>query len=484
MCSIGRTLTRSWRRLFPFLYLLSISSYVSWGQTTDSLPRWGNGAPVSVLTIDTIRLEGNLHTRAQIIFRELPFRAGDTCRLPQLISWFEESKRVLMNTTLFQRVTVFADSFFGDRVSVTIRVKERFNIYPTLFFQPIDRNINQWLVEQRASLRRVNYGAQLFLNNTTGRGDRTLLTVLGGYTEQVGLSYERPYLDKNMKWGMRMGFSVGRNHEVNLETRNDKQVFLRDTELFLRKQFLAFGELQYRPRIDTRHHFGFQWRSEWVADTVRNRNPDYFPGSENRIDYPRFYYTMNFQRVDHLPYPRKGPLAQIQIARSGIGTPMDLWELHLKGMMHWPIGQKWGLAWGAYAGIKFPTDQPFVNRRFMGYGNQFVSGYEYYVVDGLAGGLSRLFLTRELVRHTIRIPYKKGKEPVTIPLRLMTRTFLQTGYVYDPELPPGGRLANTMMYSGGVGIDLLLFYDMLFRLEYSVNRFGENGLFLHRKYPF
>jgi hypothetical protein len=40
------------------------------------------------------------------------------------------------------------------------------------------------------------------------------------------------------------------------------------------------------------------------------------------------------------------------------------------------------------------------------------------------------------------------------------------------------------MYAGGVGIDILLFYDLLFRFEYSVNRFGENGLFLHRKYPF
>jgi hypothetical protein len=61
---------------------------------------------------------------------------------------------------------------------------------------------------------------------------------------------------------------------------------------------------------------------------------------------------------------------------------------------------------------------------------------------------------------------------------------LQAGYVHDPELSLRGRLANTPMYAGGVGIDILLFYDLLFRFEYSVNRFGENGLFLHRKYPF
>ncbi len=436
------------------------------------------------LVIDSIRLEGNKHTRSNILLRELPFKKGDTCQLPQLVAWFEESKRVLMNTTLFQQVTVFADSFWDNRVRVVVRVRERFNIYPVIFFQPIDRNLNQWLVEQRASLRRVNYGAQLYLNNTTGRGDRTNITLLGGYTEQLSLYYDRPYLDRRMRWGLRLGFLVGRNKEVNVETRDDKQVFLRDPDRFLRHAFQAFGEVHYRPRIDTRHSFGFQWRADRVADTVLRRNPAYFPDGEARIRFPRLQYTLNFQRVDHLPYPMQGPLAQVQVARSGIGSTVSMWEVHAKAMMHWPIAPKWSWAAGVYAGWKSPQAQPFVNRRFMGYGTQFLSGYEYNVIDGLSGGLTRVFLTREFVRHTLRIPYKKEKEPIRIPIRLMARSFVQAGYVFDPDVPMGGRLANQLQYSGGVGLDLLLFYDVLFRLEYSVNRFGENGLFLHRKYPF
>ncbi len=437
-----------------------------------------------MLHIDAIRIEGNKHTKSSIILRELPFSIGDTCQLPQLVNWFDESKRVLMNTTLFQQVIVFADSILGDQVQVMIRVKERFNIYPALYLEPVDRNLNQWLIEQRASLRRVNYGAQLFLNNTTGRGDQTILTLLGGYTEQVSFSYERPYVDKKLRWGLRAGFSIGRNKEVNVDTRSDKQIFLRDPDRFLKNQFTAYGELQHRPRIDTRQSFGFQWKSEQVADTVVVRNPGYFPDADRRVQFPRFYYALNYQRVDHVPYPTKGLLAQVQVSRSGLGSSIGLWELQVKGMQHWPLDQKWSVAIGFFAGIKSPVKQPFINRRMMGYGNQFLSGYEYYVVDGLAGGLSRLFLTRELVRHTFRIPYKKGKDPVTVPVRIMARSFMQTGYVHDPEVPPSGRLANTLMYSGGVGLDLLFFYNLLFRVEYSINRFGENGLFLHRKYPF
>jgi outer membrane protein assembly factor BamA len=277
---------------------------------------------------------------------------------------------------------------------------------------------------------------------------------------------------------------VGRNKEVNVATANDKQVFLRDPDQFIRHFEQVFGEWQYRPRINTRHVFSFQWLEERVADTVRMRNPVYFPKGQSRIRYPRLQYTLNYQRVDYLPYPSKGPLAQLQIARSGLGSSVSMWEVHAKAMMHWPIDRKWSWAWGAYAGWKSPSTQPFVNRRFLGYGTQFLSGYEYNVVDGVAGGLTRVLLTREWIRHTIRIHHHKSKEPWRIPIRLMSRAFLQAGYVHDPEVPPGGRLANQWQYSGGLGLDLLFFYDVLFRLEYSVNRFGENGLFLHRKYPF
>ena len=460
--------------LLSFLLVISFS-LVSMAQPNTS---------TSIFHIDNIRIEGNRQTKPQIIIRELPFRVGDSCSMPQLIGWLEESKRVLMNTTLFQQVTVLPDSFIGHRVRLFVKVKERFNIYPTFFLEPVDRNLNQWLIEQRASLKRVNYGAQLFLNNTTGRGDRTILTLLGGYTERIAFSYEHPYIDKRMKWGMRVGFSLGRNKEVNVETRNDKQVFLRDPEAFIRHQTMAFGELHHRPRINTRHTFGVEWMSERVADTVLRINANYNPRGLTRIHFPRFYYTMNYQRVDHVPYPRKGWLAQLNLSKSGIGSSINLWEMHAKAMWHWPINDRWGLAWGVYAGIKSPSEQPFINRRMLGYGNQFVSGYEYYVVDGLVGGLTRMFLSRELIKHTIRVSYKKGKEPANIPVRLVGRSFLQAGYVHDPDVPMGGRLANTPMYSGGVGLDLLLFYDLLFRFEYSVNRFGENGLFLHRKYPF
>jgi hypothetical protein len=38
-----------------------------------------------------------------------------------------------------------------------------------------------------------------------------------------------------------------------------------------------------------------------------------------------------------------------------------------------------------------------------------------------------------------------------------------------------------MLYSGGLGIDIITFYDVVIKLEWSFNQLGQNGLFLHRK---
>ena len=65
-----------------------------------------------------------------------------------------------MNTSLFNHVKVAAKDFDGNRVNILVAVKERWYLFPVPVFRPVDRNLNQWLVEQKGSLDRVNYGAK------------------------------------------------------------------------------------------------------------------------------------------------------------------------------------------------------------------------------------------------------------------------------------------------------------------------------------
>lgn len=448
---------------------------------TDALTTTSAGTQIIV---GDIILTGNKKTKKSIVLREIPFKSGDEYSLEGLVKQFEIARRQLMNTALFNAVIVAAKHIEGNKIDVAVELKERWYLFPVPVFKPVDRNLNQWLVEQKASLDRVNYGVKLYYNNATGNNDKLRVGFMSGYTKQISLSYDRLYIDKNLKWGMKFTFANGKNREVNYNTINDKQVFLKDENDYVRNFTNASAELTYRKAIKTRHSFGIGYVTEQVKDTIVALNPSFFKSGRNSISFPGIYYTMNYFDVDYIPYPTKGYAAQLSIGKSGFNNVINVWQLHLKGSGSWPLSAKTFFNLNVYSGIKLPFRQPYFNQRFLGYGDVFMQGFEYYVIDGVAGGYLKTTFTRELLSSAIRIPAgKKGKDPQKIPFRIFGKIYGNSGYVHNPQ-PGYNSLSNKMLYSGGFGIDILTFYDITFKLEYTFNSLGQNGLFLHRKTTF
>ena len=109
-----------------------------------------------------------------------------------------------------------------------------------------------------------------------------------------------------------------------------------------------------------------------------------------------------------------------------------------------------------------------------------MQGYEYNVMDGVAGGFIKASLHQELFSPRFRQKKKKNKPMLAIPFRVVGKVYGNTGYVYDPE-PGDNLLSNKMLYTGGIGIDIITLYDVVVKVEWSFNQLGQNGLFLHRK---
>ncbi len=434
----------------------------------------------SLFAVGNIVITGNKKTRPDIILREIPFKTGEEYPLQVLVKKFEDARRQLMNTSLFHEVVVALKSFQGYKVDIIVDVKERWYIFPLPFLKPVDRNINQWIVEQKASLDRVNYGAKLLYNNTTGRNDKLRLYLIGGYTKQFSFSYDRPYIDKKLKWGISMGLAVGKNREVNYNTIKDKQVFLKDNDNYIRSFLNTNIQVTYRRATKTRHSFGVSYTIEEVQDTIVKLNPAYFKSGRNRINFPQVFYNMTYYDLDYIPYPTKGYAAQVSVSKSGFNNIINVWQLSAKGSGSWHTGPRTFFNVMAYGAIKFPFEQPYFNQRFLGYSDVFMQGYEYYVIDGVAGGYLKTTLTREMLHFNIKVPARKNKEESHIPVRIFGKIYGNTGYVYNPQ-PGENFLSNTMLYSGGVGIDILTFYDFTMKFEWTFNQLGQNGLFLHRK---
>lgn len=438
-----------------------------------------NSDPATFI-VGNIQITGNKKTKATIILREIPFRTGEQYALQDLVKKFEDAKKQLLNTTLFHTVVVAAKSFTGNIIDISVDVKERWYLFPVPYLKPVDRNLNQWIVEQKASLSRVNYGAKVLYNNATGNNDKLRVGIIGGYTKQFTFNYDRLYIDNRLKWGIKVGFSAGKNREVNYNTINDKQVFLRNNNNYVRNFSNSFAELTYRRLIKTRHSFGISYTTEKVTDTIVALNPTYFKEGNDNIRFPELYYSITYYDVDYIPYATKGYALNLWFSKRGFNKNINLWQLHAKAFGSWHLSPKTYISANLYGGIKVPFKQPFFNQRFLGYGELFMQGYEYYVVDGVAGGVAKLTLGKEILNFSIRMPSGKGKEPTRIPFRVFGKIYGNSGYVYNPQ-PGDNYLTNRLLNSAGIGIDILTFYDVTFRFEYSFNQLGQNGLFLHRK---
>jgi hypothetical protein len=218
---------------------------------------------------------------------------------------------------------------------------------------------------------------------------------------------------------------------------------------------------------------------EEFADTIFSLNPDFSSG-DNVLRYPEFAYRMNYFDVDFIPYPTKGYIAEVSLRKKGLNSPINLWQLTAKGSGTWPVGKNYFFNLKAVGMVKLPFKQPYITRQFIGYEDQYMQGYEYYVIDGVAGGYTKATITRPILNTHIRIRSNKLSRLNNIPFKLYAKTFVNSGYVYGRG-EGRNELTNKFLYSGGVGIDIVTFTDFVIKIEWSFNRLGENGLYLHNR---
>nr|WP_262903569.1 POTRA domain-containing protein [Niabella beijingensis] len=442
----------------------------------DSLPH----SLEKAFVIRNIIFDGNKKSREAILLRELPFKKGDSILIKDIPTLFNVGKTQLMNLSLFHTANLSVEQFDPPYIDIRISVKERWYIWPFPYLKPVDRNLNQWLFEKGASVSRIDYGVKLLYDNITGNNDKLRFYFITGYTKQLSLGYQRPYIDKNMKWGINFQVALGKNHEVMYNTIDDKQQFIK-TDDYLKNFFNTKLELSYRKAFYTTHYFGVGYQSFRYGDSVFLLNPDYLKTSGPRLKFGEIYYRLKYQNLDYNPYPTRGYAGEVMVSKQGFNNSMNLWQLTAKGVGYWQLGKQSFYSIGASGTVKAPFKQPYMNQQLLGYGDMFLRGYEYYIIDGVAGGFVNATLATRLTNFSFSIPRTKWFSPIPIPLKIYSKVFGNAGYVYNPHPGPTNRLPNKFLLGGGIGFDILTGYDFTLKVEFSFNHLGENGIYLQKK---
>jgi hypothetical protein len=219
-----------------------------------------------------------------------------------------------------------------------------------------------------------------------------------------------------------------------------------------------------------------------VEDTVIKLNPEYFT-TGNTINFSVLRYFLKVEHRDLAVYPTKGYYFDMEVIKNGLSFLNDDVDMtyaisHFKYNI--PLANRWNIGLGFAGKYTFQGDVPYYFSKALGYGRDFIRGYEYYVMDGQHFGLVKSNLRFTLLPkkevHAGFIPLNKF---ATIPYAFYLNLFSDGGYVNDNKFASQNPLSNSWQFGYGAGIDFVTYYDMVFRLEYSFNKLGESGIFLH-----
>ena len=444
------------------------------------------------MVIISIHIDGNYITKTAIILRELSFKKGDTILLSNWVEVALRSKNNIMNTGLFNFANIDTITNPGVGTDVIINVVEQWYIWPTPEFQLEERNFNVWWNQDHRSLQKVDYGAFLTDNNTTGNKEILKVKVQLGYTEQLGLSYNIPYITKNQDLGLQFNITYSQNKEISYTSIGNILTFLSTPNATLQQQITSALDLTYRQGLYNIHYLELNFASAQVNDTILKLTNDYLPYNHTNTAFfgGKYYFRRDLR--DYTPYPLHGYYMDFSLNDYGMGVALPQQRAfnitYVQSSIHRYGKLQGDLFYSAETEGKVSANgaQPYYLQRGLGYGNDFVRGYEYYVVDGNNYALFKAEIKYRLINIPIinlptqKIPFLRQHQFNKANFAIFLTAFSDWGYVGagDPNVV-NNFLANTPQWGNGFGIDMVTYYGIVLRFEYSFNQLGQNGFFLH-----
>ncbi|TXF85237.1 BamA/TamA family outer membrane protein [Neolewinella aurantiaca] len=437
------------------------------------------------VTIRDIFIRGHKRTRDGVVFREMTF--GKEARIAEedLDEEIALTYAALMNTGLFSSVDItYSDSLFGPgNLQVFIDIRETWYIYPVPVFTLADRNFNVWWRDENHSLDRVNLGAKLSWYNFTGRRDRFKIGYTTGYTRKYEAGYRLPYLNKAKNIGIELDYSFSQRREQNYQTIENQQVFYQDPDRFVYKDTRLNLSFNYRKKLYVTHTLRTGYRSSVIADTIANAlNPDFFGEGRNSQRFFQLEYTYVNDKRDVRNYPWKGYYVLGTVVKDGMGITGERNSLTagLTVRKFWPLSENLsinaGVA-GKYSLIR--TQQPFLENRAIGFGNNGLVGYQFYVVDGLDMAIWRFGIRQQLFKTDLDLGKLVFIDAFRyIPVRVLLAFQFNQGIANAPYIGESNKLNNTLLTGASLGLDVVLFYDMVGSLQYNRNHLGEGEVLL------
>jgi len=433
---------------------------------------------IEYVTVQQIIISGNKVTKAPVILNELGFKQGDMLMVERLGQIVTRSRHNLLNTSLFNYVSVRYTLQADGSVIFHVAVEERWYWWVFPIFEVADRNLSAFF--NSGDWSRVNYGVYLKRDNFRGRNERVNFRVRLGYTTQLMLSYNSPEYKKKTGWGFMFDFRA--YDQLSYKTMDNQQVF-KDFEDDL-AQVTYYGSVYYsiRSGLYKRHQLSLVYNQYNVNDSITLLNPDYLTKNNSRLQYFELKYNFDIDKRDSKVYPLRGNKLMLEATKEGFG----LWDKDLNNIKvavaydsHNKLADR--LYWSSKVSGVFNTGEPlpYFLKNGLGY-KSFINGYELYVVDGPQSAMMKNQMIFTLLKPRIKeIGFMPLSQFAKVNYAFYLKTYCDFGHVWQKNPPISNTFVNDWLYGYGVGLDFVTFYDMVWSVNYSINKQNQHGLFIH-----
>ncbi|MCW3807153.1 POTRA domain-containing protein [Plebeiibacterium marinum] len=430
------------------------------------------------LTVQSITISGNQKTKKRIIYNELLFKRNGKVAKTDFFELVTKSRNNLLNTSLFNFVYIDYKFIENEKIHFHIKVDERWYTWLLPLLEHADRNFSSFL--ENGDWSRMNYGVYLKQENFRGMNETLKIKFRVGYLNEIEVLFNSAQRNNKLSWGTHLNY-VALN-QVSYNITGNEAIYIKTSNTFIEQNLGSEIFLRYRHRFVNRHKLMLKYNSFNIKDTLALLNPQYLLNGNTSLNYLSLQYKYNRDLRDSKTYPLKGHMFEGSITRDGLG----LIENNINNISVKLFFQQYGrmanrLFYGTNLGVitNSNNNNPFVISNGLGY-KEFLNGYEYNVIESNNYAYLKSKILFELVpTKTANINFINLNQFSKLHYAIYLKPFIDVGYVHKENPNPSNTLSNSYLYSYGIGIDLVTYYDKVLSFNYAINKFGYQGFYVH-----
>ena len=450
-------------------------------------------AETEKLKIKKIVINGNKITKTETVLEHLAIKKNRVYSLEKLIKNIQTSEENLSNLQIFNDVEISFWYTQEDEIQIEIFLTERWYLWPYPIFEISDRNFNSWYRDFKESnyedWSKINYGIMLDWQNFRGANEFIKLKFRKGYKENYNITYVSRSLSKNKNFFLESELDIFRRKKTDYLISNNQLRYFDNDNDFTSTDFIAELKLINKKEFRISNSIFLKYHRCVVDNEINLLNGTYLNSSnKNNIgSFLKISYSFKNEQRDNIEYPLNGSLTEITLSKSfGIESNINNSEINLKFELHKNFYDKFFFG-SSLKSVITNNNIPYFYSLPIGF-NDYIRAYEYYVISGNEYLISKNILKYQILEKTkTEIPFFNKSQFRKSHYSMYVSLFYDLGYVWESELLASeqrNNLSNSTLIGRGLSFDFITYYDKILRIEFSVNKLGEKGIFLHFSNPF